>query len=329
MMLLALFSIGFSLGALLLLAFVLAQRAVQGEKYAGACLLLALVAIQSMNSAYLWSSYDVWQARVYLLCLYVVAPSFYFYSRQLLRVNADYQTADVLHTLPLLCALILPYGFALPLSFLIGVFYLLWLTKIVYDLRAQRQRFRLELFALAVLFSIALCVVLLGFVLPLLTQFYFIVTYSVLIASALFAVLLTVLHFPSITVDVSEAVQAAYQVSTLKNINKTQVLTELSRLMQDDKLYRLDSLSLESVAEQLQLSAHQLSELINSEFNFGFSRYIRQYRIAEAKQLLLTEPNVSVLAIGLSVGFHSQSNFYAAFRELEHISPGQYRKLHL
>jgi AraC-like DNA-binding protein len=34
-----------------------------------------------------------------------------------------------------------------------------------------------------------------------------------------------------------------------------------------------------------------------------------------------------VLAVGLNVGFTSKSNFYEAFREIEGMTPGQYRKL--
>jgi AraC-like DNA-binding protein len=44
--------------------------------------------------------------------------------------------------------------------------------------------------------------------------------------------------------------------------------------------------------------------------------------------MLLAEPRASVLSVGLSVGFTSQSNFYEAFREIEGSTPGQYRKLH-
>jgi hypothetical protein len=45
-----------------------------------------------------------------------------------------------------------------------------------------------------------------------------------------------------------------------------------------------------------------------------------------AKVLLLGEPDSSVLAISLETGFKSQSNFYAAFKEITNQSPGQYRK---
>ncbi|MEM7366395.1 MAG: helix-turn-helix domain-containing protein, partial [Pseudomonadota bacterium] len=37
-------------------------------------------------------------------------------------------------------------------------------------------------------------------------------------------------------------------------------------------------------------------------------------------------PSQSVLSVSLEVGFRSQSTFYAAFREVTGLSPGDYRK---
>lgn len=42
--------------------------------------------------------------------------------------------------------------------------------------------------------------------------------------------------------------------------------------------------------------------------------------------MLLAEPEASVLSVGLAVGFASQSNFYAAFREVTGEVPGRYRR---
>lgn len=74
------------------------------------------------------------------------------------------------------------------------------------------------------------------------------------------------------------------------------------------------------------MSSHQLSELINVHFGMGFSRYIREQRVKRAKALLASEPDASILSIGLETGFKSQSNFYAAFKESTGLSPGDYRK---
>jgi AraC-like DNA-binding protein len=324
--------IGFSLGTAILLVVgnVLQQQEPHrcASKAAGFLLIVSLATLQILHLSVLVKHFDAFHSNFYISLLYCIAPSFYFYSRQLLIANTRYQWCDVFHAVPVLLCFALPYWLALPGAFLIGSGYVLWLAKIVYVLRAQRQRFQLELLALGTLFAIAVAVLLLGFVLPLLDERDFIDSYSLLIGLAFFATTLTLLRFPSITADVSEAIQAAYAESTLKNIDKTAVLLKLDNLMTQDKLYRLETLNLGLLAEQLALSQHQVSELINTQFQQGFSRYIRQQRINEAKELLIAEPNASVLSIGLSVGFNSQSNFYAAFREIEGIAPGQYRKIH-
>jgi AraC-like DNA-binding protein len=330
MAIIALLFIGFSLGSAVLLMVgnsLQQQNALHcTSKAAGFLLLLGLASIQSVHLGVLLHSFDSFHSRIYTALLYGIAPSFYFYSRQLLIVNSHYQWRDLFHALPFILCLVLPYRWALPTAFLIGSGYLLWLAKAVYFLRAQRQRFRLELLALGTLFAIAIAVLVLGFIVPLLNEMDFIIGYSILIGWAFFTATLTLLRFPSITADVSEAVQAAYSESTLKNIDKAAVLAKLDVLMKQDKLYTLESLNLVLLAEQLALNQHQLSELINTEFQQGFSRYIRQYRIDEAKRLLIAEPNASVLSIGLSVGFSSQSNFYAAFRDIVGMPPAQYRK---
>jgi len=96
--------------------------------------------------------------------------------------------------------------------------------------------------------------------------------------------------------------------------------------MGKDKLYQNEELSLSLLADQLDLSTHQLSELINTQFDVNFPRYIREQRIIEAKRLLIEEPTTSILSISMETGFKSQSNFYTAFKEITGISPGQYRK---
>jgi len=332
MSIIALLGIGFSLGtaALLVVGAILQQQEPRrcASKFAGFLLIAGLAGIQTVHLGALLKQFDGFHSALYIAMLYGIAPSFYFYSRQLLIADSRYRRRDLLHAAPLIFCFILPYRMALPCAFLIGSGYLLWLANIVYGLRRQRRRFRLELTALGVFFAIAVAVLVLVFIRPLLNETDFISAYSILIGLAFFAATLTLLRFPSITADVSEAVQAAYVESTLKNIDKAAVLAKLDALMTKDKLYTLENLSLAVLAEQLQISQHQLSELINTEFQQGFSRYIRQHRIDAAKKLLLAEPGASVLSIGLSVGFSTQSNFYAAFRDIVGMAPGQYRKIH-
>jgi len=332
MLIVTLFFIGFSFGsaALLLLGNILQrQEAVNlPARMAGLSLVTDLAILQSLHLNFLLGRFDAVHSSFYLVLLYGVAPCFFFYSRQLLTNISVHTMADTLHVFPLFLCALLPYHLALPGAFLLGSFYLLWLCKVVYSLRRQRQRFHLELLALGSLLAIAVAVIVLGFVWPLLDGWRFVSAYSILIGMAFFAVTLTMLRFPSLPGDVSEAVQAAYAESTLKSVDKQALLARLDTLMRKDKLYTIENLNLTTVAEQLDISPHQLSELINTELQQGFSRYVRQFRIEEAMTQLLNDPKASVLSIGLSVGFSTQSNFYAAFRDIAGMAPGQYRKLH-
>jgi AraC-like DNA-binding protein len=92
------------------------------------------------------------------------------------------------------------------------------------------------------------------------------------------------------------------------------------------KLYANEDLSLSSLAAELGISTHQLSELVNSRLGLGFSRYVRERRVAAAKQLLVAAPSQSILSVSLDTGFRSQSAFYAAFKEITGQSPGDFRE---
>ena len=76
----------------------------------------------------------------------------------------------------------------------------------------------------------------------------------------------------------------------------------------------------------MDLSGQQLSELVNIRLGMGFSRYVRERRVEAAKRLLVSAPDQSILSISMDVGFKSQSNFYAAFKDVTAMPPGDYRK---
>ncbi|MGR9053465.1 MAG: helix-turn-helix domain-containing protein [Gammaproteobacteria bacterium] len=330
MQLLALLLIGFSLfAAALLVAGTILNRSKAdgfGSKTAGLALIVSLAALQGIHLHFIEGGHGWVFSKAYVALLYCVAPSFYFYSRRLLAGRAGFGFSQLLHAVPVSLGPLMPQSIALPGAFLAGCGYLLWLASVIYGMRGQRRRFKLELLALAGFFAIALAIVVLGFIKPLLSDTDFVAVYSIFIGLAFFAAALTLLRFPAIEAEVAEAARASYAESTLKNVDREAVLRRLDKLMREDKIYTLETLSLGSLAEQLDLTPHQLSELINTELQQGFSQFVRRYRIEEAQRQLLAEPDASVLSIGLSVGFSTQSNFYAAFKEIAGTTPGQFRK---
>ncbi len=301
-------------------------RGKQLSRFAGVVLLVCLGVIQLFHFWYLQKDVRWLNSNLYMLLVYIIAPAFYFFSRDLLKVDNKIHPRLILHVLPLLVSFYLPRIYALILAFFIGTGYVLWLLKIVYELREQRKRFKLELLALAAMSLVAFLVFLLGVSIPIISASFFYTSYAMLIGLAFVVAVFTLLSFPQITQEVSEAAQASYASSTLKKVDSKALALKLQQLMEVEKLFTNENLSLSNLAEQMQLSGHQLSELINTYFEKSFSQFVREYRINAAKEMLIDEPKASVLSIGLSVGFSSQSNFYTAFSDIVGMPPGSYRK---
>jgi AraC-like DNA-binding protein len=266
----------------------------------------------------------------YRLTLFAVAPAFFLFSQPLLAppAPAGFKPVMLGHAVPLLVAPLLSDNSSMPLAFLVGAGYLLWLARQLYLLRRERANFRLEILLLGGVFAIAIGVSLLGLAQAALPHKLFFSLYAIAIGLAFFLVQLTLNLRPQLSIDVRETVHAAYANSTLQHVDCDSALSRLQDLMTTGHIYRETELSLPLLAQRLGLSAHQLSELLNNRLGKGFSRYLREQRIAAAKAMLCDEASASVLSIGLCVGFTSQSNFYEAFREIEGMPPGLFRRLH-
>lgn len=297
-------------------------------KYSGIALLIGLLLIQLYHFVFLEHALLWYQHWSYAALLFIIAPCFYFFSLELLRIDVNYRLYDMLHFAPLLLVGFIPNAWVIPIAFTLGSGYVAWLFFSIYKLRGQRQDMQREIMAIGVLFVLAITALLLGFSRPFFEDTLFISLYTITIGCAFLVADLALLQNPAITRIVAEAAEATYATSTLNHIDTTEKLRELKTIVEVEKAYRDDTLSMESLAQKLDLSHHQLSELINTQLKKGFSQYIREQRIAEAKQLLIDEPKSSILAISLEVGFNSQSNFYTAFKQTEGYTPGQYRKQH-
>jgi AraC-like DNA-binding protein len=293
----------------------------------GLVLLGTLAGLQLAHFGYLEYQSDWVHGPVYHALLFLVAPAFYLFSKPLLLGKRDTSRLQWLHLSPVVIGGFLPEGLAMAGAFGIGAIYLIWLGLKLYALRAERTRFQMEIALLSMMIVIGIIVMLLGLGAPLITENFFFTLYSLCIGAVFLLMNLTLGYAPQLPADIVEAAEATYAVSTLENIDSRDALNRLIQLMEDQQLYRQPDLNLTMLAEKLHLTRHQLSELINTQIGKGLSRFIREYRVEAAKQMLIEEPDASVLSIGLSAGFTSQSTFYQAFNEIVGMSPGQFRQL--
>lgn len=102
---------------------------------------------------------------------------------------------------------------------------------------------------------------------------------------------------------------------------------ELSRLLEEEKIYQDPELSLVSAATRLNISGTYLSQLVNKLTDYNFSDFINLYRVRDAELKLLCKDfsQYTILGIGLESGFNSKSVFYAAFKKHTGETPSAYR----
>ena len=86
------------------------------------------------------------------------------------------------------------------------------------------------------------------------------------------------------------------------------------------------AMSVEDISAAAAVSRTTLFRVFRSELNMTPVEYLISFRIAQAKKLL-SETDLSVMAIARSVGYEDNLYFSRAFREIEGKSPTEYRKL--
>ena len=79
------------------------------------------------------------------------------------------------------------------------------------------------------------------------------------------------------------------------------------------------------IAKKVNISVHQLSQLLNENLGKSFPLYINEYRIAKACGMIQSNTSLTLEAIGYECGFNSKSTFYTTFKKITGITPAQYK----
>lgn len=122
--------------------------------------------------------------------------------------------------------------------------------------------------------------------------------------------------------------KGSYARSLLKGLDVDTLMQSLDSLMRGEKLYLNEEVTLKDVASMLDISHHQLSQLLNERLNLNFNTFVNNYRVEFAKELLLQKREWTVLNIAYEAGFNSKSTFYDAFTKITGVTPLQFRKNH-
>jgi two-component system response regulator YesN len=92
-----------------------------------------------------------------------------------------------------------------------------------------------------------------------------------------------------------------------------------------EKNYYKENLSLQDLAEEMQISATYLSRLLKQEIGVSFIDYLTQVRVNKAIELM-ADPHKKIYEIAEQTGYSSQHYFSTAFKKVLGVSPAEYRK---
>jgi AraC-like DNA-binding protein len=104
-----------------------------------------------------------------------------------------------------------------------------------------------------------------------------------------------------------------------------EMAARVDRAISETKIYMEPDITLDRLAEALNIMPRDLSMLINRHFGINYYEFINRYRIEEAKRMLAESKGASITDIYLAVGFNSKSVFYTFFKKLEGMTPTAYR----
>lgn len=113
----------------------------------------------------------------------------------------------------------------------------------------------------------------------------------------------------------------------IKNKSEGQVLKPIRTMISYIKDNYREKITIEDMAEIVDLNPVYLGSLFKKEIGLNFSSYLIKVRIDAAKSLLV-ETNYTIAAIGSEVGYKDTRYFSQLFEKTVGIKPALYRKIH-
>jgi AraC-like DNA-binding protein len=113
-----------------------------------------------------------------------------------------------------------------------------------------------------------------------------------------------------------------------KDSDKKELFNSIENLIRKRKLFTEPKLTVDFLANEIDVNAVKLSNCIKQFSDKNFNDYINEFRIEFAKNLLIDEnyKNYTITSIGLESGFNSKSTFYSTFKKHTGFTPTEYLK---
>lgn len=122
-----------------------------------------------------------------------------------------------------------------------------------------------------------------------------------------------------------------YSTSSLDEKDLTLILDTIRRYMEQHEAFRRSDLKIGTLAEEVGIPSHHISQALNQELGKNFFDFVNAYRIEAVKDQLREgrHRQLTLFAIAEECGFNSQSSFYRIFKESTGHTPSSFIKHHI
>jgi len=145
--------------------------------------------------------------------------------------------------------------------------------------------------------------------------------------------ILKALNYPELFRRIDSTLQPTENfVETLETENETNEtksfeIEQLRNFMVEKEPFLEPSLTIQELANQVEIPVRELSVLINHHINQHFFDFVNEYRIKKAMTILKDpiKKELTILEILYEVGFNSKSSFHTSFKKYTNQTPTEFR----
>lgn len=106
------------------------------------------------------------------------------------------------------------------------------------------------------------------------------------------------------------------------------VIKEKITIWEQHKGYLQLSVTIQDLSREIGINRTYLSNYINETYQSNFNGWLNDLRIEEAKQKMLSSPEINLSDLAEMVGFADQAHFSKQFKQKEGIPPSVWKKEH-
>lgn len=146
-------------------------------------------------------------------------------------------------------------------------------------------------------------------------------------ALAVFFVLfgLCYIQYPRTYVKIEQVFQPSAQ-EMVQTPKQRYCWAKLREQVLDQKYYLTPGVSIEEMAQYLQIGRTTLSGFVNKEEGMNFNAWVGSLRIEEAIRIFRENPQLSISQVSEMVGYSEPSNFSRQFKSITGVSPSEWYK---